>query len=66
MNLYPPVPKSRAITVGAAAKRLDVNPKTIYRAIARGELAAVRVGRSIRISELVLERLIAPTTEETR
>jgi len=66
MTLYPPVPKSRAITVGAAAKRLDVSSKTIYRAVARGEIPAVRLGRSIRISEAVLERLIAPTTEETR
>lgn len=32
------------------ADRLDVAPKTIYRAIERGDLRAYRIGRAVRIS----------------
>jgi excisionase family DNA binding protein len=49
------VPTSRALTVHAAARRLNVSEKTLYRAIARGELAAIRVGRAIRIPESALD-----------
>ncbi len=67
MNPYQPVPKSRAIRVAAAAKRLDVSSKTIYRAVARGEIPAIRVGRSIRIAEGVLEQLLRPApTDPTK
>jgi excisionase family DNA binding protein len=37
------------LNVATAARRLGVSEKTIYRAVARGELAVVRVGRAIRI-----------------
>lgn len=32
------------------ADRLDVAPKTIYRAIERGDLRVYRIGRAVRIS----------------
>ena len=32
------------------ADRLDVAPKTLYRAIERGDLRAYRIGRAVRIS----------------
>lgn len=33
------------------ADRLDVNPKTLRRAIERGDLRCYRIGRAVRISE---------------
>ena len=52
------VPTSRALTVAATARRLALSEKTIRRAIARGELVAFRVGRSVRIPERTIDDLI--------
>lgn len=41
----PPV----ALTIGEAARRLSVSPMTIRRLLARGELARIAVGRSVRV-----------------
>ena len=49
------VQSSRTLTVRAAARRLNVAPATIYRSVARGELAHVRIGRAIRIPAWALE-----------
>lgn len=38
-------------TVEEAAQRLKVSPKTIYRALERGELRASKIGRAWRIAE---------------
>lgn len=40
-----------AHSVAFWADRLDVAPKTLYRAIDRGDLQAYRIGRAVRISE---------------
>ena len=45
---------SRTLTVAAAARRLNVAPATPYRAIGRGEIPGVRVGRATRIPEAAL------------
>lgn len=59
------VPTNRALTVAVAARRLAVDEKTIYRAIARGELGPViRIGRAIRIPETTLDRLLEQGREE--
>ena len=42
----------------AFAELLDLNRETIYRGIARGDLQAVRVGRSIRLPRTQLESLV--------
>jgi excisionase family DNA binding protein len=47
--------KSPALTVQEAAKLLRVHPETIRRAIAKGELAAAKLGRIIRISRQDLD-----------
>lgn len=39
-----------AHTVAWWADRLDVAPKTLYRAIERGDLRAYRIGRAVRIT----------------
>jgi excisionase family DNA binding protein len=52
-------------TVHEIASRLRVSPMTIYRAVAAEELHALRIGRSIRITERALdEYLRAATTVE--
>jgi excisionase family DNA binding protein len=50
-----PVGTKRAVTVAVAARRLNLAPDTVYRAVARGEIPAIRVGRAIRIPESALE-----------
>ncbi|MGO9389100.1 helix-turn-helix domain-containing protein [Rhodoblastus sp.] len=45
------------VTVQQAAVLLNVSPRTIRRLIAWGELAAVRIGGSVRIRPAELERL---------
>lgn len=46
-------------TVKGAAERLNVSTRTVRRLIGAGELAVVRIGRSIRISDDDLDSLIA-------
>lgn len=52
------------LTVDEAAQRLKLSAVTIRRHIARGDLAAVRVGRRIRVSQDAIEHFqkpVAPT-----
>lgn len=44
-----PLLEKEAITVKEYAAACGVNRKTVYGAIARGELAVIRVGRALRI-----------------
>lgn len=39
-----------ALTIAAAAEALSVSPRTVRRLIDRGELAPIRIGRSVRLS----------------
>ena len=50
-KITPKGPISRLLTIAEVAERLRVNPKTVRRWIAGGELAAYRVGRQWRITE---------------
>ena len=43
----------------AFGELLDLNRESIYKAIARGELRAVRVGRAIRLPRAQLDALLA-------
>ena len=45
----PTRPEIEFRTVQQAAETLQVAPASIYRAVRRGDLAAVRIGRAIRI-----------------
>jgi excisionase family DNA binding protein len=67
----PPVPADplarlpEVLTAREAAAILRVGRNQLYQAVARGELAAVRIGRSIRIPKHALLDLLAaaqPTT----
>jgi excisionase family DNA binding protein len=42
----------------AFGELLDLNRESVYRAIARGDLQAVRVGRSIRLPRAQLDALL--------
>jgi excisionase family DNA binding protein len=48
------------LKVGEAAAILRVGRNQLYQAVARGELRAVRIGRTIRIPKAVLADLLAP------
>lgn len=48
------------VTISEAAERLALSTKTVRRLIARGELPALRIGRSIRIPATALDTLGRP------
>ena len=45
-------------SVAEAARRLDVSPMTLYREIAAGRLAAIRIRDRLLIPRIALERLV--------
>ena len=45
-------------TVKQAAKMLDANVKSVYEAIRKAEIPAIRFGRSIRIPRAAFDRLL--------
>jgi len=47
-----------AYSVAEAARRLDVSPMTLYREIAAGRLAAIRIRDRLLIPRVVLQRLV--------
>lgn len=51
--------KSRFLTVQEVADVMRVSSMTVYRLIKSGELSAVRVGRSFRVSEVDVDRYLA-------
>jgi excisionase family DNA binding protein len=52
------------LRVHRAAKILDVSISQVYNLINRGDLQAIRVGRSIRVPMRLLEAYIAQQTKE--
>ena len=50
----------------AFGELLDLNRESIYKAISRGELQAVRVGRAIRLPRSQLDHLAAGRTGDRR
>jgi excisionase family DNA binding protein len=48
----------KLLTVAQAAEALNVSTKTVYRAIAAGELPVSRLGRAIRIALSDLEAYV--------
>ena len=51
---------SPLLTIRDVAERLQVSERTVHRLIDAGELAVIRIGRSIRVSEDALNALLAP------
>ena len=52
----PAVPKFHSIKT--IANRLDLSPRTVQRLIDSGPLQAVKIGGSVRVSEVELQRLL--------
>jgi excisionase family DNA binding protein len=53
------IPTNRALPVSVVARRLALDPKTVYRRIASGDIAPViRLGRTIRVPESTLASLL--------
>ncbi len=52
------IAEPQTVTATAAAKRIGVCVRTIYRGVERGEIRHVRIGRSIRIPRSELARLL--------
>jgi excisionase family DNA binding protein len=46
------------VTARIMGAMLNINRESVYRAIARGELQAIRVGRSIRLPRAQLDTLL--------
>lgn len=60
-------PEPAELTIAEAAARLGIDPKTVRRAIARGDLAARRIGpRLIRIRQADLDAYGRPLGAGTR
>ncbi len=57
---------SQLLVPKEVARRLRCQPVSVYRAIARGELEAVRLGEhgSLRVSDAALERFLRPAHVE--
>jgi excisionase family DNA binding protein len=51
--------RARFLTVAEVADLMRVSTMTVYRLIKAGELAAVRVGKSYRITEDDVDRFLA-------
>ena len=50
--------ENRPVRVPPLAKRADVTPNTLYSAVRRGEVASVRIGRSVRIPAYEARRIL--------
>jgi excisionase family DNA binding protein len=56
-HLHEPQPP-QLFSIGAVAVRLDVSRDTVRRLIARGDLAAIRIGGVVRVSADDLESFV--------
>ena len=50
--------ESQTMNVGAAAKKLGISPGSAWKAVHRGELPAIRIGRRVLVPVRALERLL--------
>ena len=57
--------KHPPLSVRAAAKYLGLPSNSVYRAVSRGELPHMRIGRRILISAAVLDRLLGEGREDS-
>lgn len=57
-------PASATMSVPDAAALLGISRSTLYRAIDRGDIVAIRIGRCTQIPRHVVERLIAEGTNQ--
>jgi excisionase family DNA binding protein len=58
MSQRKPEPTGEFLDPKSFGKLLDLNRESIYRGIARGELVAIRVGKSLRLPKNQIEDLL--------
>ena len=63
MSLKKTEPTGDYLDARSFGELLDLNRESIYRAVARGDLQAVKIGRSIRLPRSQLENLMAKGDE---
>lgn len=51
-------PANDLLTIPLAAKRLSISTRTLYRLIQRGDIAAIGLGKSIRLEPAELDRYL--------
>ena len=59
MSLKKAEPTGEYLDARAFVELLDLSRESVYRAVARGDLQAVRVGRSLRLPRAQLDLLLA-------
>ena len=59
-----PQPVGKLLTIEQVAGLLQVSEKTVKRLIARGEIVRLKIGRSVRVTEIEVARYIARLTDE--
>lgn len=64
MQYIPGASNAPLISVPAAAGRLGIAIRTVYLLVARGDLAACRIGRRVLIPVVALEQFIARHTSK--
>jgi len=53
------------LTINEVAKYLQMHPRTIMRMVDRGELPAVRIGKSVRFEVETVRAFVEANTERT-
>ena len=61
--MTPPLSGMKFFTVNEVAEMMRVSPMTVYRMVHSGEVPAIRFGRSFRIPESAVLRLIYPNSD---
>ena len=56
----PETSETLTVTVPEFAKAVGMAETTVYAAIARGEIVAIRIGRAVRVPRRVLQELLEP------
>lgn len=55
-------PTGQFIDVRTAARMLDLSPESVYRAVARGEIRALKIGTALRLPRAQFDALLAGGT----
>lgn len=67
-DLEPAAPSQprRCHRIAAVAEVLDISPSSVRRLIRDGQLEAIRIGASVRVSATSLERLLSNGTRRSK
>ncbi len=59
-NSTPELPQTSTVSVDVAARYLGISRSLAFKAVVRGELKAIRLGRRWLVSTAFLRQLVAP------